>query len=92
MITSPFRAEKRYSRLERSRDGLTSIPTKLRRAHEVIRREYLILPREMYGHATLAMSAGKMLKKATTPLGVVVDTRSRAAERMMTWEGKENEV
>ena len=58
-------------------------------AQAMIRRLYLILPLEMYGQPTLAMSAGKMLKKATTPLGVEVDTRSSAAERMMTWTTEE---
>lgn len=31
------------------------------------------------------MRAGKILKKATNPLGVLAGTRSRAADKMMTY-------
>ena len=39
----------------------------------------------MYGHPTFATKAGNMLQKAMIPFGVEGGTRSRAADKMMTY-------
>jgi hypothetical protein len=61
------------------------MPSQLQQVQNQTRRPYRILPLERIGYATLASRAGKTLKKATTPLGVVEGTRSSAAERMITY-------
>ena len=46
---------------------------------------YRIRPFRMYGQPTFATRAGAILQKAIMPFGVEGGTRSRAAERMMTY-------
>lgn len=60
------------------------MPSQLIPVQKPTRRAYRICPFDTSGQHTLAMSAGKMLKKATMPFGVEAGTRSSAAERMMT--------
>jgi len=75
----------------------TTIPNQLIPVQKPTRRRYWICPLDMSGQNTLALllafklrgkkltrSAGKMLKNATMPFGVVAGTRSSAAERMIT--------
>lgn len=68
-----------------SRLGLTSIPNALRRQHPTKRFTYRIRPFRIYGQPTLATSDGAILQNAIMPLGVDGGTRSRAAERIMTY-------
>lgn len=65
-------------------EELTIIPSQLHAVQNKTLRLYRIVPDEMIGHNTFVKSAGKMLNSATTPLGVVDGTRSKAAERMIT--------
>lgn len=60
------------------------MPSQLAEVQNSMRRVYRISPEDMNGQPTLAIRAGKMLKSATTPLGVVAGTRSSAADRMIT--------
>lgn len=60
------------------------IPVQLAAVHTTIRRLYCTEPGTRYGHRSLVIKEGKMLKNATRPFGVLGGTRSRAAERMMT--------
>jgi hypothetical protein len=64
---------------------LTTIPSQLTVVQKATRRPYRIFPLDMSGQPTLASRAGKILKNATTPLGVSAPTRSRAAERIITY-------
>jgi hypothetical protein len=61
------------------------IPSQLAAVQNATLFPYRIFPFEMSGQATFVRSAGKMLKNATTPLGVDADTRSSAADRMITY-------
>jgi hypothetical protein len=61
------------------------IPSQLATVQNATLFPYRIFPFETSGQATFVRSAGKMLKNATTPLGVDADTRSSAADRMITY-------
>lgn len=63
----------------------TTIPNELNRQHPIKRLTYLIFPLNIYGHPTFAMRAGAILQKAMIPFGVEGGTRSRAAERIITY-------
>jgi hypothetical protein len=88
--TAP-RRERRSNRAKKRRNlhfalyGLTIIPRALRKQHPTSRLAYLIRPLRMYGQPILATSAGAMLTNAIIPFGVDGGTRSRAADRIMTY-------
>lgn len=65
--------------------ALTTIPHILIIVHPINRFVYRIRPLSKYGQPNLATSAGKMLQNAMMPFGVEGGTRSRAAERMITY-------
>ncbi len=62
------------------------------KVHNATRRPYWISPLDSRGQKTFESTAGRMLKKATTPLGVVDETRSKAAERMITYRTERKSV
>lgn len=64
--------------------AITIMPVQLAAVQTRILRLYRTTPELRYGHKSLVVSEGKMLKNATRPLGVDGGTRSSAAERMMT--------
>lgn len=64
--------------------AMRTIPDQLAAVQKRMRRAYRGLPGTRYGQRSLVVREGKILKKATRPLGVLGGTRSSAAERMMT--------
>lgn len=69
---------------EMEEERLTMIPNQLQIVQSPTLLVYLIFPFESKGQTTLVINAGKMLNRATTPLGVSADTRSNAADKMIT--------
>jgi hypothetical protein len=61
------------------------MPRVLRRQHANSRLTYRILPFKRYGQPILADSEGAMLQNKMIPFGVDGGTRSRAAERIITY-------
>lgn len=70
--------------------GLTIMPNELSRQQPISRFEYLTFPFRKYGQAILATRAGVILQKRIKPFGVDGGTRSKAAERMITYNTAEN--
>ena len=66
-------------------DVLTIMPNELRRQQPINRFAYLIFPFRKYGQAILATRAGVILQKRIKPFGVDGGTRSKAAERIITY-------
>ena len=64
--------------------GHTMMPKKLTVVQNAMRRVYCTLPFEMRGQATFARTAGRILKNVTMPFGVVLGTKSSAADKMIT--------
>lgn len=60
--------------------------------HPMRRFAYRIRPLSRYGQPSLATNAGKMLQNAIIPLGVEGGTRSRAAERMITYSTANSQI
>ena len=66
------------------------MPNELSRQQPINRFEYLIFPFRKYGQAILAIRAGVILQKRIKPFGVDGGTRSKAAERMITYKTAKN--
>ena len=71
-------------------NGPTIMPNELSRQQPINRFEYLIFPFRKYGQAILATRAGVILQKRIKPFGVDGGTRSKAAERIITYNTAEN--
>ena len=63
----------------------TIIPATLSTQHPISRCVYRIRPFKMYGHPIFATKDGAILQNAMMPFGVDGGTKSRAADRMMTY-------